>query len=352
MVEAVIVPCNALHGLTKRIFEHLGAPEDIAGLVSDALVDSSLAGYNSHGVLRIVEYAQAIASDALDPRARAEVIRKQGAVAVVDGKSGFGQIAGVTAIDEAVRRAGLYGIAAVSVIRCHHLGRMGYFMERAVAQGVAALSFTGGFGQPWHAAPYGGARPAYSTNPFAAGFLGSGDTPVIVDFATTAIAGGKVLEAHSMGSPLPTGVLIDKNGHEATDPAQLWDDGALLPFGSHKGYGLALMIELLCQALISPDDIRTDAGRSIFDGACTLFVAIDAGAFHAKERTHSAAAEILARVRKTPPAAGFDSVRIPGDRAAATRKERRSKGIPIPSNAWAQLVGLARRLKVEDESLK
>jgi len=342
----VIVAAPSLDELVTRVFAAAGAPPDVAAEAADALVDSNLAGHDSHGVMRVPEYVEAIQAGEIRPAARPVVASDRGAVALVSGEWGFGQVAGRVAADEAVERARAHGVAAVGLVRVTHLGRMGAYPERAAAAGCVLLVWVGGLGGPLGAVPHGGARRAFGANPFAAGFPVEGGEPVVVDFATTSIAIGKVMVARAQGRPVPPGSLVDRDGRPSTDPDDLFDGGAMLPFGGHKGYCVAMLAELLGQVLTGSDDIGEAHGGEVFERSGALFVGVHAGAFRPGERVAHAARTIVDRVRAVPPAPDVDRVQVPGEPEARTRAERAERGIELPTPTWDALLAVAGSLGV------
>ncbi|HEX4835226.1 MAG TPA: Ldh family oxidoreductase [bacterium] len=351
-MEAIRFRVQDLQELAVRIFRAVETPADTAQIVASALVDANLAGHDSHGVIRIPDYVERIRRGDVRPMARPRVLAHRAATALVSGEWGFGQLAGLAAIDEAVTRVREYGVAAVGVVRCNHLGRVGSYVERAAAAGCVAGVWVGGFGRG-RAVPHGGSRPALGTNPLAAGFPVHGEDPVVVDFATTAVAVGKIMVAHAAKKHLPPGSIIDERGRPTTDPADfLKGGGALLPFGGHKGYSLAVLAELLGLALTGADAYGTDGGGGdVFRHAGALFWAIDVGAFRPAEEAEAAAERIAGRLRAIPPAAGFDRVYTPGEPEARTRRQREQDGIALPGETWRAIVAAAESVGVSPASL-
>jgi LDH2 family malate/lactate/ureidoglycolate dehydrogenase len=330
-----------LRDVTSQIFEGAGAPSDLAADMAQILVESNLVGHDSHGVIRIPAYIKQIKEGTLIPDARPEVISETPGSALVDGKYAFGHIAAAFGTDVAVRKAKESKAVVVSVVRCNHIGRLGEWGSRAAAQDVIAIVTVGGFGGPGIAAPYGGAARAFSTNPISVGMPG-GDMPdMLVDFATTSIAEGKVQVARAKGVPLPPGCIIDKNGNPSTNPSDLYDGGMLLPFGGHKGYGLAMVVEMLGAAL-APGREYNGAGRA---GAAVI-IAVDAATFHPLSEYAKGADETLSRVKAVPPAKGFDAVLLPGEPEQRSKADRLANGIPIAEATWDAIVEAGRAVGV------
>ncbi|TMI93765.1 MAG: Ldh family oxidoreductase [Bacillati bacterium ANGP1] len=346
-MDTVRFRAEPLQALGARILEAAGAPAETAQIVASALVEANLRGHDSHGVLRIPQYVDRVHTGQIRPAAQPRIQAERGATALVSGEWGFGQPAGVAATDEAVRRAREYGVAAVGVVRCNHLGRVGAYVERAAAEDCAAMVWVGGLGHR-PAVPHGGSRAALGTNPISAGFPVEGEHPVVLDYATTAIAVGKIMVARDAGTPLPSGAMLDRDGRPSTDPAEFFNEGGLLPFGGHKGYALSVMAELFGQALTGADR-HEGAGTAdaVFRRSGALVFAIHAGAFRPAAEAKAVARGLVTRLRAVPPAHGVECVLTPGEPEARTRRQRASLGIEIAERTWrailtaAESVGLA-----------
>jgi LDH2 family malate/lactate/ureidoglycolate dehydrogenase len=205
---------------------------------------------------------------------------------------------------------------------------------------VALLAAYGTLGSS--GAPFGGRKGALGTNPISFGFPSGGETPFLLDFATTAIAAGKVSVARDKHEPLPPNSAIDRDGNPTTDPHALAQGGALLPFGGHKGYALSLMSALLSRALIRAG--QDAAGEGGPGAQKAFFCAIDTGVFG--DGADAAAEGIFEKMRATPPAAGFDSVLIPGEPEARSAARRRAEGVPVAEDTWASIDKTASELGV------
>ncbi len=341
---------DALTALGTRIFEAVGAPSDIAGIVARSLVDANLTGHDSHGVLRIPHYVERVRDGRVRPAVRPKVIEDRHAIGVVSGEWGFGQLAGRLAMDDAVRRAQEFGVGAVCVVRCNHFGRMGEYVERAADGGYVGLVWVGGLGQR-AAVPHGGRRPTLGTNPIAVGFPVDGEHPVVVDFATTAVAAGKIMVARARHVPLPPGCIVDRDGRPTTDVEDFYAGGALLPAAGHKGFGLSVAAELLGQALTGADAIQDAPGREAVHGhSGALFMALDPGGMRPAADAKAQARRIVDRIRGIPPADGVDRVRTPGDPEVESRRAR-AGGFELPDATWSAIVECARSVGLRDDDL-
>ena len=343
-MASVVCDPGALRALTAAMLGRAGTPGDIAAVVAEDLVAANLAGHDSHGVIRVPTYLRAIADGELLPEGRATVVADRGATVLVSGGWGFGQASGRAATELAVGRARRFGVGAAALVRCNHLGRLGTFAEQAAEAGCVGMAWVGGIGGTRQVVPHGGARAAYGTNPVTAGVPLAGGSPFVLDFATSAIAAGKVNVAADAGKTLPPGAIVDRDGRPSTDPRDFLDGGALLPFGGHKGAALAVLAELLGQALTGADQTASEGLGGPFAGAGALFVAIDGGAFRPAPETARQGAEIADRVRAVPPAPGHDAVLVAGDPEAAATAARSRDGIALPAKTVDDLVAAAARL--------
>ena len=328
----------------------------MARRVAGSLVDANLVGHDSHGVLRIPQYLEDLRAGLIVADAVPKVIREKPSAALVDGGWTFGQISAAFATEEAIARAKATGLAAVGLVRASHIGRLGEWASRAASQGVVCLVTAGGFGGRG-AAPFGGRAVAFGTNPMALAFpapgpagAADGDPLVLVDFATSAIAAGKIRFAVAKGEPLPPGSIVDRDGNPTTDPAAFYAGGMLLPFGGHKGYGLAVAIELLGQALTGSDAFAEEGrGGPVYGRSGALFVALSADLFRSFGEYAASAEAFVEKVRSVPPAPGVAEVLLPGDPERRSRETRLREGVPLPDSTWEALMAAGNALGVEVE---
>jgi LDH2 family malate/lactate/ureidoglycolate dehydrogenase len=328
-------PAQELRDLGCAVLKAAGAPPGTARTVADSLVESNLRGHDSHGVLRLGQYTRFVADGVVDPAAAPEVERRRGAIAVVDGRSGFGQLAARLAVVEAGTLARAHGVAAVAIRRGTHVGRLGEYVEALALEGLVALAFCNA--DPT-VAPFGGRERRLGTNPLAwAAPRAAPNPPLVMDWATAAQAEGKLAVARAKGERAPPGVLVDAEGRPSEDPNDFYAGGALLPFGAHKGSGLSVMIELTGGAL-SRAGLSTLAGHG--EGNGTVIVALDPAAFAPQGEFETEAEEFCAALAATKPAEGFEEVLVPGELENRTRERRLKEGIPIPPATWAELQAL------------
>lgn len=338
---------GALKALGRSILVELGAPDASAELVADHLLTAHLMGLESHGVIRIAQYARDIRSGRIKPSAVPEVISSTEGLAVVDGGGGFGQVTAIEATDWVVERARASGIAAVTTRRCNHVGRLGAYPERAARAGVmtiavAAIPRLGHFVVPW-----GGSEGRFGTNPIAFGFATRGD-PIVADFATSVIPEGRVRTAQNKGAEILAGAALDASGQPTQNPAAFYGPpmGALLPFGGpvgYKGSAMAMLVELLGATLLG--DLPTDDDRSI--NGFTI-IGIDQGALAKGDDVRDASTALTDYVRSSKSIDPAAPVLVPGQSEfEALRRAGADPTISLDVETWRQIRDIAVSLKIE-----
>ena len=331
---------DTLHEITAEIFRAVGAPDDLAEQVADVLIDNHLTGHDSHGILRIPEYVRSVRAGEIIPAARPQVLEESATSALVSGNWAFGQVTGVFAADLAIEKAKRERVAVLSVVQAGHTGRLAAFTERAARRNVAMFMTIGTVAGPM-TAPYGGAAPVLGTNPISFSIPNPAGPPVTLDIATSAIAAGKIKAAKAKHERLPPDAILDRHGRPSTDPQAFFDGGFLLPFGGHKGYGLAVIAELLSGPLAGADAYPGVTSRS------GIFIfALDVSVFRPLEEYEKALNKTLGRIKAVPPGPGFEEVLLPGEPEARTRARREREGIPIPEETWRSVVAVGAELGV------
>ncbi|MDE0308325.1 MAG: Ldh family oxidoreductase [Acidiferrobacterales bacterium] len=332
--KRVSVPAGHAITLITEIFHNIGCDVNAASTVAQHLVDTSLCGMESHGVMRTLQYAEQMQTGYLNPHAQPWLDTSDPANEFVDGDGGIGIPAMQLAYERVIIRARELGISSISVLNTGHSGRLGAFAEQAAEKGFFTICIGGGNRKSWRqVAPHGGARAMLPTNPWCIGLPGGELGPVVVDFATSKIAGGWVYAARSAGARLPEDCLIDRDGNPTQDPEDYFNGGAILPAGGHKGYSLALIGELIAEALLGP--IKTESNW--------LVIAFDTTKLRAGTQFESAAEEVLEELRNCPPAPGFERVEIPGERER-NHSQASNGRVAVPERTWRQICDLHDRL--------
>lgn len=350
----MLIDHQKLCEFVTRLFMAAGAGDDDAREVAEHLVTANLKGHDSHGVGMIPAYVNNIRNGLLQPAAHARVVRDQGAVMLVDGGMGFGQVVGREATDAALQRVGDTGVVCVGVRNCHHLGRIGSYGERCGAAGYVSVHFVNVVGHEPQVSPFGGRERRMTTNPFCCVVPRPDDEPLVLDMATSAIALGKVRVAHMKGEAVVHGALVDHEGVPTNDPAVMFREplGALGPFGAHKGYGLAVMCELLGGALAGEWTAQPGNPRDNTIVNHMLMFVLDPAAFGGAQRFHQEVTDMVAYLHGTTPARGFDRVRVPGEPERESRATRLAEGIPIDDRSWAGIVKAARLAGLGDSDIE
>lgn len=342
----------ALRATATRIFQAVGAPDDIAARVAQSLVDANLAGHDSHGVIRIPSYVRAVRSGEVLPKASPELLQETEVSALVDGGWAFGQITAERATQVAIDKARQRGIAVVAAVRCNHIGRLGEWAEMGAAQGMVVFIAAGGLaGRRAQVAPFGGRRGVLGTNPLAFGFPGGSDEypSVLADFATSAVAAGKISVARAKNVPLPPGSIQDAEGRPSTRAEDYVNGGTLLPFGGHKGYALGVVVELLGRVMTGSDDFAEEGrGGDVYGRSGTLVVALDPGLFRDRADYARDVETTLRGIKAIPPAPGFEEVLLPGEPERRARVAREQQGVAVEEPTIEAIREVARSLGVSD----
>jgi LDH2 family malate/lactate/ureidoglycolate dehydrogenase len=334
MLESVFTS-DELIEVGTEVLVALGAPKDIAGTVAESLVLSNLMGHDSHGIVRLVQYAGWIRDGQIVPAAVPVVVRRKGATAVVDGAWGFGQPAAQLSTGLAIEGAAEHGVAVVTISSCNHIGRLGEYIASIADAGMMGMAFCNAGPV---VAPFGGVGRVMGTNPFAWGVPRSGAESVVVDFATANTAEGKLNIARAEGRMVAPGSIVDAEGRPSIDPQDFYAGGALLPFGAHKGSGMSMLIELTAGLL---SGMGTSPSSNYQGGNGTLVLAVDVTAF-TPLKGFLAEVEEFCREAKAIGAGGTGAeVLVPGELEWRTRADREVKGIRVAPEIWRQITELA-----------
>ncbi|MDF2824824.1 MAG: dehydrogenase [Mycobacterium sp.] len=311
-------------------------------MVAGSLVESNLRGHDSHGVRRLVPYIALAREGTLDVAAEPTVVAgTPPAVAIVDGQNAFGQLTATLATTELIQRVEQTSISVAVLRNCQHIGRLGEYVEDVAGAGYIAMAMANA--DPT-VAPWGGRERTLGTNPFAwAVPVADGAAPLVVDFATSATAEGKLAVSRAQGESVPAGLIVDADGHPSTDPADFYAGGALLPFGGHKGYGLGLVADVVAGLLSGTGS----ASSPDYDGTFgTVFIAIKTATFVDLDTFTREVEQLRHRVHSGAPSPGTEQVLIPGEPEWTTRRRRTEHGIELPPGTVTQLDDLAHELGV------
>ena len=334
---------TTLRNFVQAIFEHLDTETETATTVAQHLVEANLKGHDSHGVGMIPSYVKNLQADLLKPNAAMNVLRDNGAVVMLDGQSGFGQRVGKEATEFAIKRAQEIGLACIGLRNAHHLGRIGTYGEQCAEAGMVSMHYVNVVGHPPAVSPFGSREARMTTNPFCAVVPRDNAEPVILDMATSQIALGKVRVAYHKGLPVMDGALLDHEGLPTNNPKVMYEKplGTLGPFGSHKGYGLAVMCELLGGALAGEWTMQPDNPRSHNIVNNMLMFVLNPAATGNAEGFQNEVSAMVDYLHSAQPATGTDRVRVPGEPERESRKLRLQEGIPLDASSWDSITTAA-----------
>jgi len=342
----------ALTQFVTRLFTASGVPDEDALLVARSLVGANLRGHDSHGVLRAPQYVSFLERG--DYRAGVSLVieRETPVLLVCDGQWGLGQVQANRLLDRILPKAKAAGLSAGTIRDCGHIGRLGEYAERATDAGIVLIATVNNGGSGQRVAPPGGIEPRLGTNPLCVAVpTVSKETPIVLDFGTSVAAEGKVRAHHVSRRPVPAGWLLDSRGQPTQDPAVLYQtpSGSILPLGgpqSYKGFGLALILDLLSGGLSGGGCCHPDAPPPPARGNNVIFLALDPAWFAGAESLKSKATQLADYLRATPRAENVESILLPGDPERAGFQVRNAQGIPLEPNQWQLLIDLGGRLGV------
>ncbi len=358
--EDLRIDVGRLHAFVSATFASAGCSESEAQAVASGLVDANLTGHDSHGVARVPRYLDWLRAGDVEAGREVSVATETGAMAVLDGQYGFGATVGRQAVRFGIDKAKAAGTAIVALRHAGHLGRIGQWAELALESGLVSIHIVNVAGSML-VAPFGGVDKRFSTAPIAFGFPVPGEPPVVLDFATSAVAEGKVLVASNGGKPLPDGSLVTHDGQLSADPATLYGplqpggardhrngSGAIRAMGDHKGSGLALMCELLGGALAGSGCSGPPRDQRFANGMVSIYMS--PSCFGSEDAIAQETTAFVDFVRAARPAEAGHPVLLPGEPERRARADRAEHGIPITRETWTGLIaaGLAAGLSAGD----
>ncbi|MDA9113972.1 malate/lactate/ureidoglycolate dehydrogenase [Alphaproteobacteria bacterium] len=345
--------------LISEIFQAKACNDYEAKTIAERLCGSNLKGHDSHGIVRVPRYVEWMERDWVFPNIESELVIDAGALACLDAKQGFGQVAGERAVDEGITRAKKHGVSVVGLKNSGHLGRIGDWAERAADAGFVSFHFVNVRGSLL-VAPFGGTDRRGSTSPLAIGIPTKGKEHIILDMATSTVAEGKVMVAQKGGKPLPQGALIDSSGNLTINPEVMYgkisDDevpdsengsGAITAFGLHKGSGINFMMEMLGGALTGSGvsaGIDDKEKRKFANGMLSIYISVekmvDLDYFSKEVQSYADF------VRASPASDKNGKVLIPGDKEIITNNDRLANGLPVAPIVWQNIKQTAQKLEI------
>jgi L-2-hydroxycarboxylate dehydrogenase (NAD+) len=357
-VETKIFRIDALQEFCRRVFLHFGVPDDDATQASDVLACADLRGIDSHGVARLHSYFDLLNEGMINPKPRISTVCSTLSTATVDGDNGLGLVVGPQANRMAMDMAEKAGSGWISVCNTNHFGIAGYYVLQSLERDLIGWAMTN---SAKLVAPLWGAERMLGTNPIAIGFPGKNGPPIVIDMATCAAAYGKIEMARRRGETIPAGWAIDSKGEVTTNPDDAVNGGALSPLGSdrerggHKGYALAMMVDMLCAVLSGanwgpfapPFALRQEIPtHSVGKGIGHFFGAMRIDGFMDLDSFKRQVDEYIRVFRATKPAPGTNGPLIPGDPEREAEKVRREKGVPLLIPIIEDLRDISRKTRI------
>jgi hydroxycarboxylate dehydrogenase B len=327
-----------------------GVPREDAAVVATSLVGANLRGHDSHGVMRVLQYVQFVERGEIRPGVDLRVVQETPAMLVCDGQWGLGQVQARRLLDLLVHKARVVGAAVGAARDCGHIGRLGEYAERTASLGLLLVGCVNNCGGWKRVAPPGGIEPRLSTNPFCAAIpTEDPDAPIVADFGTSVVAEGKVRGYYISQREVPEGWLLDHTGQPTRNPAVLYEPplGTILPLGgaqSYKGFGLALVLELLAGGLSGGR--CSDPTERPVGGNNVLFVVFDPDFFAGKDYVTGQATQLGEFIHATPRIEGVNAIMLPGEPERIMLERRSVHGIPLDPQLRTKLAQLAQRLGV------
>ena len=345
--NTVYVSAPILEAFVTEIFEKAGCDASGAQDIAGCLVQTNLWGIDSHGVLRVGKYLDRIRSGGMNGRPQLETVKASQSLEVIRADNGSGYVAGKAAMSRALELARTSNIAAVGIIDSNHCGATSLYARMALEHDMIGIAMS-------NVAPNmvmtGGSRPITGNNPIAVAVPTFSEFPFVLDISLSAVAGGKLLVAAKNGEEIPLGWATDSDGRPTTDP-NVGFNGFLLPLGGHKGFGLSLLVDILC-GVITGGSFQHDL-KSMYrypndpSNTAHLMIALNPLAIMSKEQMKERMAEFIATVKESPMWDPDSEMLLPGEIEHRKEQERLRYGIPVPVTLYEELEAFGHELGLD-----
>ncbi|MEZ4869084.1 MAG: Ldh family oxidoreductase [Caldilineaceae bacterium] len=342
--DAIRVAPDTIQQQVVAILQAVNVPENHAQITAEILTAASLRGVDTHGVGNVVGYTQAIEEGRYTIPQTVEIVSESATTALLDCGNGLGFVAAHRAMEISIAKAKQHGVGMASVRNGHHIGMVGYYPMLAVAQDMLGMAVTNASRSM---RPAQGAHPRLGTNPIAFGAPAGQERPFLLDMATTTVASGKLGLARRLGVPIPEGWAVDSEGVPLTEPpaqrSEAWSQNPLgntVEQGGHKGYGLAVMVDILAGVLSGGGFSAQLAGGENM----TWTMAVDIAAFRPITEFKAMMDAMIQELHATPPEPDAEQVLVAGDPEFDTEIERRTRGIPLHTTQYEAIVATAHRV--------
>ena len=326
----------------ERVFQAAGVSEDDARIVTDNLILADLRGISSHGISRVRVYVDRLQSGQVNPRPEVKVVRDMPGFVHLDADNGLGAVVGLTAMELCIERAEKSGACSCSVRRANHFGIASFYTMRAAARGMVGLAASN---NPPNMAPWGGITPMIGTNPFSIAAPAKRHRPLVLDMSSSIVARGRINVAEIENRPIPEGWAIDREGRPTTNATEALK-GSVLPFGQHKGYGIALMVDMFC-GILSGAAFSNNVGqlwcnRETIQDIGLYFQAVDPAASVGREPFAERIDSLIDDLKASKPAPGSPEVLVPGEIEFRNEEANRKRGLLVGPGVLKDLDSLRR----------
>lgn len=336
--------CNEVREFASEIMQKNGLTKEKSDLFAKSLIAADMRGVSSHGVTRLKTYAYRLETGLVDSQAETTIIKEMPSLVLMDANNGLGVPSAMDAMKLCVERAKTTGCCFAAVRNGNHFGMGEFFTDYAAQNGMVGIAMTNG---PAALAPVGGKKAILGTNPLAVSVPSAKYRTVSLDMATSVVARGKVTLAKKNGQKIPEGWAIDKDGHPTTDPNEA---ACMLPFGGAKGYGIGLLIELMCCGLAGAESGLTMGSFYDFSGKkqdVGYFVgAINVNAVAGEETFKKQSDEVLTSIKESPRAEGCNEIYLPGEIELNRAEKAEGEGIEISDAVLSELKEISKKYDV------
>jgi uncharacterized oxidoreductase len=342
----MIIQHDHLSRLIADIFHAAGCQRPEAERIAAHLVEANLVGHDSHGVIRVPPYVQWLKAGKIFADRTIQIVFENDVIAVVDGQFGFGQTIGEQAMQLGIEKCAKHGVAVIALRNSGHLGRIGDWPLMAAEAGKLSLHFVNTTGAGILVAPFGGIQRRLSANPIAAGIPMKNAPPMLLDISACTIAEGKIKVALNKGVQVPENCIIDAHGQPTTDPKVFYANppGSILSIAGHKGYGLAMLCEVLAGALTGGGCSNPQNADRVVNGM--LSILLDPGFFQSVAGFSAEIERFVTWVKSSEKSSPDVDILVPGEIEERTKAKRVRDGIEIDETTWSQILATAKAVGV------
>lgn len=339
-----------LKSFCTAVLEKAGVPAENAEIVADSLLAANLRGVDTHGVTRLPIYVERLQRGLTNGKTQGAIVSEGEATAVYDGQDGLGQVVGTRAMQLAIKKAQAAGLASVVARNSTHFGTAAHYAMMALPHDMIGICMTN---SPSLMVPWGGKRPFLGTNPLAIAVPAGEEKPFVFDMATSVVARGAIILAAKKGDPIPPTWAVNAEGEPTTSAKVANEEGALLPLGGHKGFGLAMMIEVLVATLaggpFGPHIGELYNNPDKPQGVGHFFLAMRIDSFRSVPEFKTDMDAMIREAKAVPLARGFEKIMVAGEPEFNTEQDRKAKGVPLSDAVVKDLTKLGENVGVPFE---